>query len=133
AQMLASVAAQDLFRGLRWVVVDEIHALVGNKRGADLAVCLERLETLNSSGSSLQRIGLSATCSPLSTVAEFLVGTERPCTVAAVADATEKEFVIEPLFEDLDYSAGWVATLLDPPPARACRRAPPPRLLPTPH
>jgi ATP-dependent helicase Lhr and Lhr-like helicase len=117
AQMLANAAATDLFRNLRWVVIDEIHALVDNKRGADLAVSLERLESLvpvaDASGSSIQRIGLSATCAPLSVVAEFLVGADRPCTVAAVVDATEKRFVIEPLFESLEYSPGWIGKLLD--------------------
>ena len=60
-----------------------------------------------------QRIGLSATCAPLATVAAFLVGTERSCAVAQVADATEKRFAIEPLFESVDYSPGWMAALLD--------------------
>ena len=111
AQMLAQPSAQERFKTLRWVIVDEIHALVGNKRGADLTVSLERLELLTDN--NLQRIGISATCAPLATVAEFLVGIGRPCTVAQVADATEKQFVIEPLFESLEYSAGWMATLLD--------------------
>jgi ATP-dependent Lhr-like helicase len=115
AQMLAQESAQQLFRDLRWVVVDEIHALVGNKRGADLAVSVERIEFLRSQSDQthLQRIGLSATCAPLSSVARFLVGAGRSCTVAAVADATAKQFTIEPLFEDLDYAPGWIATLLD--------------------
>ena len=107
AQMLANTSAQELFRNLRWIILDEIHALVGNKRGADLAISMERLPA------GVQRIGLSATCAPLATVAEFLVGVGRPCTVAAVADRTEKRFVIEPLFESLEYSPGWMATLLD--------------------
>ncbi len=111
AQMLANASAPELFRSLRWVVVDEIHALVANKRGADLALSLERLEALTSEPP--QRIGLSATCAPLSSVAEFLVGVGRPCAVASVPDSTEKHFIIEPLFESLEYSPGWLATLLD--------------------
>jgi ATP-dependent Lhr-like helicase len=70
AQMLAHPVSQDILRTLRWVIVDEIHALVGNKRGADLALSLERLPA------EVQRIGLSATCTPLATVAEFLIGVE---------------------------------------------------------
>jgi ATP-dependent helicase Lhr and Lhr-like helicase len=111
AQMLSNTSAQELFRHLRWVIVDEIHALVANKRGADLAISLERLDALTPG--PMQRIGLSATCAPLSAVAEFLVGTLRPCTVATVTDVTQKQFVIEPLFESLEYSPGWLATLLD--------------------
>jgi ATP-dependent helicase Lhr and Lhr-like helicase len=68
AQILAHPVSQGIMRTLRWVIVDEIHALVGNKRGADLALSLERLPA------DVQRIGLSATCTPLSTVAKFLVG-----------------------------------------------------------
>jgi ATP-dependent Lhr-like helicase len=120
AQMLANPASHELFRNLRWVILDEIHTLAGNKRGADLAISLERLEALThrppvaqAPGSPLQRIGLSATCAPLSAVAEFLVGIGRPCTVAPVADVTEKQLAIEPLFESLEYSPGWLATLLD--------------------
>ena len=57
------------------VIIDEIHALVPTKRGAHLAVSLERLEALRQSGPPLQRIGLSATQRPLEEVARFLGGT----------------------------------------------------------
>ena len=56
----------------RTVIVDEIHALAPNKRGAHLALSLERLEAL--AGRPLVRIGLSATQKPLEEVARFLVG-----------------------------------------------------------
>ncbi len=54
------------------VIVDEIHAVAGNKRGSHLALTLERLEYLTSG--PLQRIGLSATQRPIQTVARLLVG-----------------------------------------------------------
>lgn len=61
------------------VIVDEIHALAGNKRGAYLALCLESLEALVRR--PLVRIGLSATVAPLERVAEFLTGCGRPCEI----------------------------------------------------
>ena len=61
------------------VIVDEIHAVARTKRGAHLALTLERLEEL--AGRPLQRIGLSATQRPLEEVGRFLVGTGRECTV----------------------------------------------------
>ncbi len=61
------------------VIVDEIHAVARTKRGAHLALTLERLEDL--AGRPLQRIGLSATQRPLEEVGRFLVGTGRECTV----------------------------------------------------
>jgi len=69
---------------VRWVIVDEIHALAENKRGAHLALSLERLE--HHCG-KLQRIGLSATIAPLEEVGRFLVGTEGRCTTLDVASA----------------------------------------------
>ncbi len=56
----------------RTVIVDEIHALAPNKRGAHLALSLERLQAL--CGRGLLRVGLSATQKPIETVARFLVG-----------------------------------------------------------
>ena len=56
----------------RTVIVDEIHAVAGTKRGAHLALSLERLEAL--AGRRLTRIGLSATQKPIEEVARFLVG-----------------------------------------------------------
>jgi ATP-dependent Lhr-like helicase len=111
SQMLAHAPTHEMLRMARCVVVDEIHALVACKRGADLAISLLRLERL--AGAPLQRIGLSATCAPLAAVAQFLVGADRPCTVANAPDFTEKQFVIEPLFENLDYAPGWLNVLLD--------------------
>ncbi len=71
--MLTSEAAEAL-RTVETVIVDEIHALVPSKRGAHMALSLERLETLT--GRKLQRIGLSATQRPLEEVARFLGGAE---------------------------------------------------------
>jgi ATP-dependent Lhr-like helicase len=95
AVLLARREARALFGGLSWVVVDEVHALAESKRGADLALSLERLEEI--AGLRVQRIGLSATCAPLAEVARFLVGSERPCTVARVGDAAPLELTVEPL------------------------------------
>jgi ATP-dependent helicase Lhr and Lhr-like helicase len=113
AQMLAQPSGRDLFASLRWVILDEIHALCDNKRGADLALSLERLDAMCDHADGVQRIGLSATCAPIAAVAEFLVGTNRPCTIAQVPDATENRFTIEPLFESLDYAPSWMAALMD--------------------
>ncbi|HIW94999.1 MAG TPA: DEAD/DEAH box helicase [Candidatus Corynebacterium gallistercoris] len=75
--MLTSKAAGTL-TGVETVIIDEIHAVAGTKRGTHLAVSLERLEML--CGRAVQRIGLSATVNPVDTVASFLGG-DRPVTV----------------------------------------------------
>ncbi|MEO6213715.1 MAG: crosslink repair DNA glycosylase YcaQ family protein [Vicinamibacterales bacterium] len=79
--LLLTSNARDALRSIDTVIVDEIHALVPTKRGAHLALSLERLERLVS-GARIQRIGLSATQRPLDEVARFLAGTERPVTTA---------------------------------------------------
>jgi ATP-dependent Lhr-like helicase len=80
--MLTSAASEQL-RAVETVIVDEIHALVPTKRGAHMALSLERLEALVAAsypGRRLQRIGLSATQRPLEEVARFLGGAERQGT-----------------------------------------------------
>ena len=72
--MLTSPRAREMFRATRTVIVDEIHTLVGNKRGAHLALSLERLCHLATD--RVQRIGLSATIKPLEEAARFLGGQE---------------------------------------------------------
>jgi ATP-dependent Lhr-like helicase len=71
--LLLTSNAREALRAVEAVIVDEIHALVPTKRGAHLALSLERLEVL--AGRPLQRIGLSATQRPLEEVAHFLGGT----------------------------------------------------------
>lgn len=71
--------AQQIFCGAQAVIVDEVHAVAASKRGAHLAITLERLEA--AAGSELQRIGLSATQRPLEEVARFLVGPRRRCRI----------------------------------------------------
>ena len=70
--MLTTVRGRGMFSGVRAVIVDEIHAIAGTKRGAHLALTLERLERL--CDRPPQRIGLSATQRPLEEIAKFLVG-----------------------------------------------------------
>ncbi len=77
--LMLTSQAREILTGAEWAIVDEIHAVAQTKRGAHLALTLERLETL--AERPLQRIGLSATQSPLEEVARFLVGPQRTCTV----------------------------------------------------
>ncbi|HYD52779.1 MAG TPA: DEAD/DEAH box helicase, partial [Gemmatimonadaceae bacterium] len=72
--MLTSEKGRGMFSGLRAVILDEIHAVAGSKRGAHLALTLERLEELCEIPP--QRIGLSATQKPLEEIARFLGGME---------------------------------------------------------
>jgi ATP-dependent Lhr-like helicase len=73
--LLTSVSGRKTLSTARTLIVDEIHAVVGNRRGSHLALTMERLEALvRQSGHQLQRIGLSATQKPIIEVAKFLVG-----------------------------------------------------------
>jgi ATP-dependent Lhr-like helicase len=77
--LLLTSAARESLRGVRTVILDEVHAVAGTKRGAHLAVSLERLDELLPDGPA-QRIGLSATVRPLDEVSTFLSGA-RPVEV----------------------------------------------------
>jgi ATP-dependent helicase Lhr and Lhr-like helicase len=74
--LLTSESGRDMLRSARTLIMDEIHAVVDDRRGAHLALSVERLATLTKSvsGGPLQRIGLSATQKPIEEVARFLVG-----------------------------------------------------------
>jgi ATP-dependent Lhr-like helicase len=88
--VLTSVARAGL-AGVRTVIVDEIHAVAGTKRGAHLALSLERLDALlEGHGGPAQRIGLSATVRPVATVARFLGG------FRAVHDGGRPVTVVQP-------------------------------------
>jgi ATP-dependent helicase Lhr and Lhr-like helicase len=71
--LLTSSSGRKLLATVRTLIVDEIHAVVGNRRGSHLALSVERLAALVDN--PLQRIGLSATQKPMEEVARFLVGT----------------------------------------------------------
>src|SRR5262249_39044422 len=64
---------------------------------ADMALSLERLERLSRKQRALQRIGLSATCTPLGTAAQFLAGVGRPCRTVRVDDTAGMELHVAPL------------------------------------
>ena len=99
ALLLSQPGWNEHWRTVEHVLVDEIHALVPTKRGADLTVSLERLESL--AGKPPQRIGISATCRPLATVAEFLVGPARSCTIIDGADPAQAKDRLELEVESL--------------------------------
>src|SRR5437867_2936001 len=73
--LLTSESGRKLLATVRTLIVDEIHAVVGNRRGSHLALSMERLAALVKT--PLQRIGLSATQKPIELVARFLVGSTR--------------------------------------------------------
>lgn len=83
--LLTSESGQKLLSTVRFVIIDEIHALFKDKRGAHLALSLERLDALvhKESGHFVQRVGLSATQKPIEEVARFLVGQKPhlPCVI----------------------------------------------------
>jgi ATP-dependent Lhr-like helicase len=83
--------AQALFAGTESCIVDEIHAVASTKRGAHLALTLERLTA--AAGREVQRIGLSATQKPLEEIGRFLVGPRRTCRI--VDTGVRKELDLE--------------------------------------
>ncbi len=70
--LLTSKSGREMLRTVRTVIVDEIHALAGNKRGSHLSLSLERLDALTQH--KLTRVGCSATQKPIENMANFLVG-----------------------------------------------------------
>lgn len=85
AILLCSAPFRAALTPCRFVLLDELHALGENKRGVHLTVSLERIEALRIAAGAtrpLCRIGLSATVTPMETMAEFLCGPGRPCLLA---------------------------------------------------
>ncbi|HET9030433.1 MAG TPA: DEAD/DEAH box helicase [Candidatus Aquilonibacter sp.] len=79
AVMLAMDSYRKTLRAIETVVIDEVHALAGNKRGSQLSLLLESLEEL--AEKPFNRVGLSATVAPLDRVASFVAGSDRACDV----------------------------------------------------
>jgi ATP-dependent helicase Lhr and Lhr-like helicase len=106
--LLLTSQAREMLRSVETVIVDEVHAVAGNKRGAHLALSLERLDALRAdtnaaaggAGVRAQRIGLSATVRPAEEVATFLGGA-RPVTVVQPASAKRIELEVVVPVEDM--------------------------------
>ncbi|MGB0102140.1 MAG: DEAD/DEAH box helicase, partial [Nocardioides sp.] len=96
--LMLTSQAREALRGVETVIVDEVHAVAGSKRGAHLAVSLERLDELL--GRPAQRIGLSATVRPLEEVARFLGGTA-PVEIVAPPSAKEWDLTVVVPVEDM--------------------------------
>jgi len=117
--LILSSDAREMLTGVEAAIVDEIHAVAQSKRGAHLALTLERLEELvrvsgegpaeqqrgGSGGPSpdtlVQRIGLSATQRPLERIAKFLVGPKRACEIVDAGVAKELDLEIVVPVEDM--------------------------------
>ena len=95
--LLTSEGGRAMLASVGTAIIDEIHAVAGNKRGAHLALSLERLDAL--AGRPVTRIGLSATQRPIETVARFLTGCEdeapRGCTIVDTGHTRERDLALE--------------------------------------
>src|SRR5690348_4880163 len=102
--LLLTSQARETLRGVETVILDEVHAVAGNKRGAHLALSLERLDALRGQGESgarpAQRVGLSATVRPVEEVATFLGGT-RAVTVVQPPSPKRIELQVVVPVEDM--------------------------------
>ena len=90
--LLGSESGRAMLKGVRTVIVDEIHALAGNRRGSHLTLSLERLDAL--AERPVQRIGLSATQKPIEDVARFLAS-EAPCTIVDAGHGRARDLALE--------------------------------------
>src|SRR2546425_2896666 len=98
--LLTSDSGRGMLSNVRTLIVDEIHAVVDDRRGAHLALSIERLAALTKN--PLQRIGLSATQTPIEEVARFLVGTRAvdesgnpDCAIINIGHRRELDLAIE--------------------------------------
>ena len=117
--LLTAPSSRALLRGVRTVIVDEVHTLARDKRGSHLALSLERLDALvTESGGRLQRIGLSATQRPLDLVARLLSGVHEGRAETVIVDcghARDLEVAIELPSTELEavMSGGQMSDILD--------------------
>ena len=94
----------DALSELEWVIIDEVHELLSNERGAQLSLSLERLQ-LNSK-SDITRVGLSATIGNIEETAKFVVGTKRKCKI--VKDTSIRKYDVE-----IKYIDGTISDVAD--------------------
>ncbi len=99
--LLTSIRGRGMFTGVRAVIVDEIHAIAGTKRGSHLALTLERLERVCEQ--SPQRIGLSATQRPLDEIARFLAGRDRTARIVDCGLVKQMRTVVQSPVDDLNH------------------------------
>ncbi|NNL05637.1 MAG: DEAD/DEAH box helicase [Xanthomonadales bacterium] len=94
--LLTSDSGRGILSGVSTVIVDEIHAIAGSKRGSHLSLSLARLDalTLERNGVRARRIGLSATQKPIGEIASFLSGGE-PCAIVDTGHQRERDLAIE--------------------------------------
>jgi len=104
--------AQELFAGTESCIVDEIHAVASTKRGAHLALTLERLTA--AAGREVQRIGLSATQKPLEEIGRFMVGPARTCRIVDTGIRKELDLQIMVPVESMVEPDATPAPDLDP-------------------
>ena len=97
--LLLTSRAEEILRSVQWVIVDEIHSVAGTKRGAHLALSLERLEHI--AEQPVQRIGLSATQRPLDEIGRFLGGVDRQVTLVDVGRRKQLDLQVIVPIEDM--------------------------------
>ena len=102
--LILTSQARAMLSGVEAVIVDEIHAVAHSKRGSHLALTLERLEA--QAGAPVQRIGLSATQSPLEEVGRFLVGPHREVTIVDAGVRKQLDLRIEVPVESMAEPGG---------------------------
>ncbi len=89
-------------KSVRWVIIDEVHELVEDKRGIQLSIGLERLREVT--GRDFQRIGASATVGSPEKVAQFLVGTNRSVRIIQVSPLKDYRYYVErPMAGEADF------------------------------
>jgi ATP-dependent Lhr-like helicase len=96
--LMLTSRARETLRRVRFVIVDEVHAVAGSKRGAHLALSLERLERLT--GEPFQRVGLSATQRPMDEIGRFVSG-GRPIELVDAGRAKELDLRVVVPLEDM--------------------------------
>jgi ATP-dependent helicase Lhr and Lhr-like helicase len=101
--LMLSSRAREILTGVEAVIVDEIHAVAQSKRGAHLALTLERLAhgVVEEGGQDPQRIGLSATQRPLELIGEYLVGPRRDVEIVDAGRKKELDLKIHVPVEDM--------------------------------
>ncbi|MEY2535005.1 MAG: ATP-dependent helicase Lhr and Lhr-like helicase, partial [bacterium] len=111
--LMLTSQAREILSGVEAVILDEIHAVAATKRGAHLALTLERLA--EQAGGDPQRIGLSATQNPLEEVARFMVGPRRTATIVDAGVRKPLDLKIHvPVESMVEPDQGTAADPLDP-------------------